>query len=132
MASLNSWYMSYGKDEFHPPDPGHVTWPDNSLRCSKGSIEGWAHDVSGSISVDPRTLLKLSGKRSSLFSVIISCENDVSLEILVTKTATLLPWEWTQNWGRQGQDREREQGDLLVALSELLDAFLKLETLLNF
>lgn len=73
----------HGKNEF---DPGADTWPDNSLRWSKESTEG-CHIQQGSISAGPSGL-KL--RKSSLFSRTVSCENDVSLEILVTTLMTTL------------------------------------------
>lgn len=57
---------------------GLATWPDNSLRWSKESTEGCARDSRGQSVLTRGLWLKLSGK-SSLFSRIVSCENDVSL-----------------------------------------------------
>lgn len=50
-----------------PWSRGDMWWEKSVLR-PKGYFEGWAHDVSRSISVNPSRLwLNLSGKRSSLF-----------------------------------------------------------------
>ena len=110
MPSPKTWSMWHGKDEFHPSDSGE-TYGQRTMSFGQKDALRDGHVMSAGQSVFSLRTSAVTLGKSSLFSVIASYENDVSLEILAAMLPTTLEQFMRMNpkLRRAGPGRDTER-----------------------